>query len=223
MRSCLFVGCLLFGWMRAIAAQSDIPHSPSPVVSTLVVRTGEPLQASHKLTYELVEFSQQRGRWVVPDIGIYGSRDESEKLLFAGGGAEFRFGNKIDFTQILYVSQAVGRGAHGARTLWIWPVLDVNLTPKWMAEAVIYPTIPLNRAAEAGFDIDRIKFQYAFNRRFSAGAGYSASIYESCSWKNKPLVTATIFARSNSYEFWVERIPAGAQVQVRTTLVRSGR
>jgi len=219
MRSWFVVACLLFGGTRTVAALSDPPHLP--VVSTLVLRTGEPLQATHKLTYELVEFSQQRGRWIAPDIGIYGSSDESDKLIFAGAGAEFLFRGKIDYTQILYISQAVGPGAHGARTLWIWPVLDVNLTPRWMSEVVVYPTIPLNGAAEAGFDIDRAKLQYAFTRRFSAGAGYSASIYENCAWKNKPLATATYFSRAGSVEFWLERIPAGAQVQVRYTLTRS--
>lgn len=219
MRSWFVVGCLLFGGIRALAAQSDAPHLP--VVSTLVVRTGEPLQAPHKLTYELVEFSQQRGRWVVPDIGIYGSRDESDKLLFAGAGAEFLFRRKIDYTQIFYISQAIGPGSHGARTFWIWPVLDVNFTPRWMSEVVVYPTIPLNRAAEAGFDIDRAKLQYAFTRRFSAGAGYSASIYEKCSWQNKPLATATYFSPRGSIEFWLERIPDGAQIQIRYTLTHS--
>lgn len=219
MRSWLVVGCLLFGGIRAIASQSDTTHVP--VASTLVVRTGEPLQASHKLTYELLEFSQQRGRWIVPDIGIYGSSDESDKLVFAGAGAEFLFHRKIDYTQIFYISQAVGPGSHGARTLWIWPVLDVNLTPRWMSEVVVYPTIPLNHAAEAGFDIDRAKLQYAFTRHFSAGAGYSASIYENCPWKNKPLATATYFSRAGSTEFWLERIPAGAQVQVRYTLTHT--
>ena len=219
MRSWLVAGCLLFVGIRAVAAQSDSPHHP--IVSTLVARTGIPLQAPHKLTYELVEFSQQHGRWVVPDIGTYGTRDESDKLVFAGAGAEFLFRRKIDYTQILYISQAIGPGSHGARTLWIWPVLDVNLAPRWMSEVVVYPTIPLNRAAEAGFDIDRAKLQYAFTRHFSAGAGYSASIYESCSWTNKPLITATVFSRSSAYEFWVERIPAGAQVQVRYTLTHS--
>ncbi len=217
MRSSVVVACLLFGSVSAVG-QSDSLHNPA--VSTLVVRTGQPLQAPHKLTYELVEFSQQRGRWVLPDIGIYSTREQAAKLLFAGAGEEFRIGSKVDFTQIFYISQAVGPGSHGARTFWIWPVLDANLTQRWMTEVVVYPTIPLNHAAEAGFDIDRAKLQYAFTQRFSAGAGYSASIYESSSWKNKPLLTATLTTRSGAYEFWVERISEGAQVQVRYTLTR---
>ena len=55
--------------------------------------------------------SDQRGRWVVPDIGVYGNRDDSAKLLFAGAGAEFRIGRKVDYTQIFYISQAVGPGS----------------------------------------------------------------------------------------------------------------
>lgn len=218
MRRSLVVACLLFGSVSAVG-QSDSLHNPA--VSTLVVRTGVPVQPSHKLTYELIEFSQQRGRWVVPDIGVYGNRDDSAKLLFAGTGAEFRIGRKVDYTQIFYLSQAVGPGSRNARTFWIWPVLDIDITPRWMTEVVVYPTIPLNRSAEAGFDIDRAKLQYAFTRRFSAGAGYSASIYESCAWTNKPLATATVFSRSGTYEFWIERIPEGAQVQLRYTLTHT--
>lgn len=219
-RSCL-VCCLLL--VPGFAATAQAESSADPVVSTYVVRTAVPLQAPHRLTYRLAEFSQQRGRWIVPDIGIYDSSTGKDKLLFAGAGADFRFGRKVDYTQIFYIAQDVGPGSHGARTFWIWPVLDADLSRRWMTEVVLYPSIPLNRAAQAAFDIDRAKLQYAFDRRISLGAGYSSTIYEGSTWANKPFLTATVFSRAGSFEFWLQRIPEGGQVQVRYTLIHADR
>lgn len=211
-------------WLfSAVAAAAQGEFASAPVVSTLVVRTGEPLQSPHRLTYRLVEFSQQRGRWILPDLGAYDSSAGKDKLLFTGAGAEFRIGRRIDYTQIVYFAQDVGPGSHAARMLWVWPVLDVDLGRRWMAEGVAYPTIPLNRAAQTGFDIDRIKLERELTRRFSAGAGYSASLCTGKPWDNKPFVTTTVRSRAGSFEFWLERIDAGAQVQVRYTLIHAAR
>lgn len=222
MRCCLLVCLLFLGWINGLAAEETVPHH-SPVVSTLVVRTGEQLQTPHVPTYKMMEFSQQRGRWILPDIGIYSAEQEKDKLLFGGAGAELRLSNKAVLTQVVYFSQDVGPGSHGARSLWVWPVIDINFTPRWQAEAVVYPTIPLNRAAQAAFDVDRAKLEYVLRRHLTIGGGYSASICDGDPWKNKPFLTTTVPSRAGSFEFWLQRMPGGGQIQVRYTLIHAER
>ena len=222
MRRSLLVCLLVLGWAGAgRAEQSALPREP--VVTSYTVRTGEQLQAPHVATYRLFEYAQQRGRWIVPDLGDYDFGQGGERLLFAGAGEEFRPGKHVDLTQIVYFSQAVGPGSRGARSIWVWPVLDLNFTPRLTAEAVVYPTIPLNAAAAAGFDVDRAKLEYALRRKLTVGAGYSGSICAGSAWKNKPFLTTTATTRAGSFEFWLQRLPGGGQVQVRYGLVRSGR
>jgi len=194
-----------------------------PAASSYTVRTGEHLRAPYVQTYRLVEYSQQRGRWILPDFGDYDFGQGGERLLFTGVGAEFHPGKRVVLTQIVYFSQALGPGSHAARYIWVWPVLDVNIAPRLKAEAVAYPTIPLNRAADAGFDLDRAKLEYALRPRFTLGLGYSASECASTGWQNKPFLTTTISTRAGAFEFWLQKIPAGEQIQVRYQLVRSPR
>ena len=154
MRSCLIIFVLVFSWVNASSAEETVPHH-DPVASTYTVRTGEQLQAPHVLTYRLVEYSLQRGKWILPDFGAYDNGHGHDRLLFTGVGAEFRPSKSAILTQIVYFAQETGPGSHGARYLWVWPVLDLNFTPRLTAEAVVYPTIPLNRSSQAGFDVDR--------------------------------------------------------------------
>jgi hypothetical protein len=191
------------------------PSTPS-VLSSYTARTGEQFQAPHILTYGLVEYSQQRGRWIFPDIGVYAEAHSDGQLIFAGVGGEFHPSRRATLTQIVYYSQDTD--SHHARMIWLWPVLDLRFTPRLSAEAVAYPTIPLNKAATAGFDIDRVKLEYALNRRLTVGPGYSASICDGGSWQNKPFGTTTLNTRLGSFEFWVERIHGGGQLQMRYQL-----
>jgi hypothetical protein len=71
--------------------------------------------------------------------------------------------------------------------------------------------------------VDRAKLEYALRRNFTLGAGYSSSQCEGPTWQNRPFLTTTLFSRSGSVEFWLERMPGGGQLQVRYKLVHSGR
>jgi hypothetical protein len=215
--------CLLvLGWTGALLAEeSGLPREP--VATSYTVRTGEQLQGPHVQTYRLIEYSQQRGRWVLPDFGDYDFGQGGERYLFAGAGAAFRPSRNAALTQIVYFSQAVGPGSRGARFLWVWPVLDLNFTRRLTAQAVAYPSIPLNGAAQAGFDVDRAKAEYAVRHKLLAGAGYSGSICRGEPWKNKPFLTTTVMTRAGSFEFWLQRMPDGGQIQVRYQLVHSDR
>lgn len=198
------------------AAQEARPQPET----TVVVRTGMRLQAPYASSYRLFEFSQQRGRWIYPDIGYYDIGHLSEQLWFAGVGGDFYHNKHVDWTQVVYVEQEAGAAAHNERALWVWPVLDVQITPRLSAETVVYPTIPLNRAQRWEFDVDRSKLEYLLRRRLTVGAGYSACVGAETGWLSKPFLTATVHNRSGSWEFWVQRIQDGAQLQVRYTLVK---
>jgi hypothetical protein len=209
--------------LRSGYAESSEPEHPESAHfdSNYVVRTGVQLDGQHSLTYRLSEFSLQRGRWILPDLGYYDIGGLSDRIVFGGGGAEIK-NRHIDYTQILYVAEEAGSAAHHQRTLWIWPVIDATYTAHLTSEVALYPTIPLNQAARWSFDIDRAKMEYAFGPHFKAGAGYSACGGATTSWTNKPLATATLTNRAGAWEFWLERMPGGAQIQMRYSLTRKG-
>jgi hypothetical protein len=189
-----------------------------PLLSTYIVRTGEPLQSPHVLTYHMLEYYQTRGRWVFPDVGYYDGGNWHDGQWFVGVGAELVHSKRATWTQQLYFAQEAGSDAHNQRSLWVWPVLDLRFTPRLTAQTVVYPTVPLDKAARWGFDVDRSKLEYAFRPHLKAGAGYAASKLATSAWKNEPFLTATVMNRTGDWEFWLERMPGGAQVQLRYQL-----
>jgi hypothetical protein len=212
---------LLFvlGTLPAFCSEPDTaPH----LESSYTLRTGEQLQGPHVLTYRLFEYSQQRDRWILPDFGYYDIGSTRERIVFTGVGAELVHNPRFVWTQVLYVAEWAGPAAHHERDLWIWPVLDARLSPRLSGEMVVYPTIPLNRAARWELDVDRAKLEYAARPWLKTGAGYSACVGANTGWTNKPLLTATFTGRAGSWEFWLERMPGGGQVQMRYSLVRKG-
>ena len=209
---------ILLLFILLVAAQARSVEPERPLQSNYVVRVGEQLQGPHVFTYRLVEFSQQRGRWILPDLGYYDSGNAQVRLWYTGVGAELMHNRRFEWTQIVYIAQQEGTTAQNQHMMWLWPVLDVNLTQRLTAELVLYPTIPLNRSAQWGFDLDRIKMEYALRPSLLAGVGYSASKCPTTAWINKPFLTATVNNRAGSWEVWVERMPNGAQLQLRYQL-----
>ena len=217
MRCCVFLFLLIFTWQ---SARSEEAAAPSATQNFLVIRSGEQLQSPHIFTYRLTEWSQQRGRWILPDIGYYDTGRLNDRIFFTGGGGEVIHNQRMVWTQIVYIGQATGSATQQQRMLWIWPVLDAKISERWSSETVLYPTIPLNKAERWAFDIDRTKLEYSFGSHFRAGAGYSACVGATTSWTNKPLATATVSNHTGAWEFWLERMPGGAQAQVRYTLTK---
>lgn len=220
MRNLLLV--LFFGFACLQPSFAE-PAEPHPLSSIYIVRTGEPLQAPHVLTYHMLEYAQMRGRWIFPDVGYYDAGHWNDGQWFLGAGAEVLHTRKAVWTQEVYFAQEAGSGAQNQRYLWIWPVLDLSFTQRLTAQAVAYPTVPLDQTARWGFDVDRAKLEYAFRPHLRAGAGYCSSKSATSDWINKPLLTATFVHRTGDWEFWLERIPGGAQVQLRYQLVHRDR
>jgi hypothetical protein len=210
---------LMFSCLKAGVAEQADPKLP---LSIYIVRTGEQLQAPHVLTYRLVEYAQMRGRWIYPDVGYYDVGHTDDRQWFIGAGPEVIHREHATWTQELYFSQETGSAAHNQRTLWLWPVLDLRFTPRLTSQTTLIDTVPLNQAARWGFDVDRSKLEYAFRPQLQAGVGYSASICGGGVWQNKPFLTATVNHRAGAWEFWLQRMPGGAQIQLRYMLVHRG-
>jgi hypothetical protein len=208
----LFAFLLLFACVQASLA--DQPAAQRPL-SIYIVRTGEQLQAPHVLTYRMVEYIQERGRWIFPDVGYYDCGHSNDRQWFAGVGAELYHGEHANFSQEIYVTQEEGSAAHNQRSMWVWPVLDLRFTPRLTSQTVAYPTLPLNRSAQWGFAVDRSKLEYALRPNFQVGPGYASSKTPGTPWQNRPFLTTTFTNRAGAWEFWLERMPGGGQIQLR--------
>lgn len=220
MRSAFLFFSLFFGWMSLASAQESVAHG-APVTTYYIARTAEQFQAPHVLTYHMLELEQVRGRWILPDFGAVDFGHGNNRQFFAGAGAVAHYGRTLLFSPEVYFVQGAGPAAHGARYLWLWPQSDFQFTPRLSAQAIAYPSVPLNHAAQAQFDIDRVKMQYALDRRFTLGAGYSSSKTVGSAWVSKPFLTTTVNSRQGDFEFWAQRIPGGGQLQMRYLLTRS--
>jgi hypothetical protein len=219
MRNRIFLLLFVLAGLHVLLAEQEEAARP---LSIYVLRTGEQLQGPHITTYRLFEYAQQRGRWIVPDVGYYDVGRPSTQYWFAGAGAELHHSDRLVWTQMLYAAQMAGSATHNERAFWIWPVLDSRYTPRLTSEVVVYPTIPLDRAERWGVDLDRAKLEYALRPKLLLGAGYNGSICAGNPWTSRPFLTATRSSRAGSWEFWLQRMPHGAQIQVRYQLVRHG-
>ncbi len=214
--------CLIFLAVTCGAAGQPTAGSEEshPVTDFYILRTGEQIQAPHIVTYRVAEWAQQRGRWILPDFGYYDTGYGKDQLWFTGAGADLTRSKHFDWEQEIYFAQEAGPESTNKRSLWIWPVFDVRFRPRLTGEFVPYPTIPLDRAEKAGFAVDRAKIEYAATYHWKAGLGY-AGCSEAGGWKNSPFLTTSRATRVGKFEFWLERISGGAQVQLRYMLVRS--
>jgi len=208
-----------------VAAQLCAAESASsnPVTNIVILRAGERLEAPHVVSYRLAEWEQMRGRWILPDVGYYDSGYGANQLWLAGGGADIIQRKRFLWEQEVYFAQAAGREAHNERSLLIWQVFEFNFKHGIALQVVEYPTLPLDRAQRWGYDVDRVKLERTIGERWKAGIGYAGSICADRTWQNMPFGTVTRKTRAGSFEFWLERVPGGSQVQVRYQLVHSGR
>jgi hypothetical protein len=123
---------------------------------------------------------------------------------------------------LLYV-QATGPAAKSARYLQPWSMVRVQFTPKFSNETVYFLYIPVNHAARVQNVLERSKFEYAVRKHWKIGAGYAAYKFANTRHQNKPLLTTTISTKAGAFEFWLQKIPSGAQVELRYALVHKSR
>jgi hypothetical protein len=190
-----------------LSAQAD--HRQA-VIDIYVLRAGEQLQSPHIVTYRVFEWEQMRGRWIAPDVGYYDTGYGKDQIWFAGAGGEVVHSKHVDWVQELYVLQEAGPESTDKRFMWLWPVLDFRFRPRVTGELVAYPTIPLDRAQRWAYDVDRSKIEWAAT---------SHCLGASSSCQHSPFLTVTRATRAGNFEVWLQRVPTGAQVQLRYTLV----
>jgi hypothetical protein len=204
-------------------AQAAESAKSYPIVDAYVVRSAEQLNSPHVVTYRVAEWMEQRGRWILPDLGYYDTGYGADQMWFVGGGAYVLRRRHIDWYQEAFLTQEAGRLSQNKRSLWFWPVVDVRFPPRLFGEVAAFPTIPLDKAQRWGLDVDRAKLERQLSSKWSAGVGYSGGICTQRSWQSKPFVTVTRKTQVGSFEVWLQSIPGGSQAQVRYTLVRSER
>jgi hypothetical protein len=189
-------------------------------VDIYIVRTGEQLQSPRVVTYRVVEWEQMRGRWIAPDFGYYDTGYGQDQIWFAGGGAALVHARHFYWEQEVYFSQEAGPESHNKRSLWIWPVMNLQFKPRLSAQIAAYPTIPLNHAQRWGYDVDRAKLEWRAASHWSTGVGYSGGICSTRTWQSEPFLSATRKTPVGNFEMWLQRIPGGGQVQMRYLLVK---
>ena len=186
--------------------------------SFLIARTGVRTDSSHAGTYRYLEFFQARGDWILPDVGALDFYHDSYRELFVGGGRTLYNGKRVTWVAELYFAQAVGSAAQSARYLWPWTLVDVRFTPQLTSEIVYFSYVPLTSAAHFQHVLERAKVEYAPSKTWKLGAGYGGYQYSGQAWQNKPFVTTTVSTRVGSFEFWLQKMPGGGQVQLRYQL-----
>ncbi|MEY4731596.1 MAG: hypothetical protein RL681_542 [Candidatus Parcubacteria bacterium] len=210
----LFV--VLFGLGIAISGGAE-----DPTTTIVTARMAERLDKPHIGTYHFFEVFQLRGRWIVPDVGYvdFGRNDYRE--LFTGAGYTLHDGKRVTMIEEFYFVQGTGPAADGAAYLQPWTLLQGRLTKKFAAEAVYFLYVPLTDSASVQHVIERAKLEYSFQKPWKVGMGYAAYKPEGVAWKHKPFLTVSVKTRAGAFEFWLQKVPGGAQVQARYKLVHT--
>lgn len=204
-------------WPASVWAAEEGSNS---VANIYILRTAEQLLGPHVVTYRVFEWTQERGRWIMPDFGYYDTGYGKDQIWFAGAGAKLVHTRHVDWEQELYVSQEAGSDSKNRRALWIWPVVGLRFPARLSAQVAAYPTVPLDRAQRWGYDVDRAKIERTLSPHWKVGAGYAGGICDTRTWQSNPFATASVSTRHGVFEVWLQKIPGGSQAQVRYLLVR---
>lgn len=224
LRSATFAAMLGLCCAVASLAQDAAPDgngdpAAAPTKSIFLARTGESLNGPYIGTLHYLEFFQIRKKWIYPDIGYVDFAHGNYREFFIGGGRTLYDGKYATWDQELLYVQATGPAAGSARYLQPWSMLRVRFTPKLTSETVYFGYFPLNDSAHIHHVIERAKVEYALKKCWKIGAGYGGVKFAGVPWVNKPLITTTISTGAGAFEFWLQRIPGGEQVEVRYELI----
>jgi hypothetical protein len=217
----LCLGCAVTSFAQDPAPAGYTPDAPTK--SFLLARTGESLTAPYIATIHYFEFFQVRKKWVYPDIGYVDFGKGNYREFFIGGGRTLYDGKFASWDQELMYDQATGPAARSARYLQPYAIFRVYFTPKFRNETDYFLYLPLNDSARIHFVLERAKFEYSLAKKWKIGAGYAGNKFPGVPWVKKPFISTTISTRAGAFEFWLQKIPGGAQVQIRYALVHTSR
>lgn len=195
-----------------------------PTTTILIARTGLRTDAPYIGTYHCFEVFQLRGKWIYPDVGYIDFATNNYREIFVGAGRTLYDGERLMVAEELYYTQAVGPAAKSAKYLQPYTLIKIHFTRKFSNETVYFPYLPLNNPARVQHVLERSKLEYALNEAWKVGAGYAGYKYGDDQWQNKPIITTTVSTkRGGAFEFWLQEMPGGGQIQVRYTLVHVGK
>jgi hypothetical protein len=157
----------------------------------------------------------------LPGYRLRGFRPYRE--FFIGGGRTLYEGKWASWDQELLYVQGTGPAAGSARYLQPWTMVRFFFTPKLSSETVYFAYFPISDSAKFHHVIERAKLEYALKRHWKIGAGYAGLNFPGEPWQSRPLITTTILTKEGDFEFWLQRIPGGGQVQLRYFLVHASR
>jgi hypothetical protein len=217
----LCLGCAVTSFAQDAAPDENTPSAPTKTF--FMARTGERLDAPYIGTIHYLEFFQIRKKWIYPDIGYVDFAHGNYREFFIGGGRTLHGGKIATWDQELLYVQATGPAARSAGYLQPWSMVRVRFTRKFTNELVYFMYLPLNDPARFHQVIERAKFEYALKKRWKIGAGYAGTKPVGGQWANKPFITTTVSTGAGAFEFWLQKIPAGEQVEIRYTLVHTSR
>jgi hypothetical protein len=226
LRTAMFAALLCLCSAGTSFAQDAAPDrnedaAPAPTISFFLARTGQSLETPHIGIIHYLEFFQIRKKWIYPDIGYVDFAHNNYREFFIGGGRTL-IDNKIaTWDQELFYLQATGPAARSAAYLQPWSMLRVRFTPKLTNETVYFAYFPLNDSAHIHHVIERAKLEYAVKKRWKVGVGYAGVKFPGVSWVNKPFLTTTISTKAGAFEFWLQKIPVGEQIEVRYALIHT--
>lgn len=217
---------ILLGSAAGTAAQ-DSRSSPEVqsggTTSLFLARGAQSMVSPYVSKMHYLEFLQIRNRWIYPDIGYVDFGQSDYRELFVGGGRTLIDRQRISWEQEMLYVQAFGQAAHSARYLQPWSLLRIEFTPKLTSETSYFLYIPLNSPAQLHHVLERAKVEYSVTNRWKVGAGYAALKFAGSSLQNKPFLTTTVLTKEGAFEFWLQHIPGGGQVQLRYSFARKSR
>ncbi|MBS1804488.1 MAG: hypothetical protein JST28_14075 [Acidobacteria bacterium] len=101
---CLYIG-LLFA---ASVSHAESEVLSGPAINVVLVRGAEQMTNPHVITYRVAEWTQIRGKWMLPDIGYYDTEYGKDQIWFAGGGLYVVNRPRVTYYQEFYISQEAG-------------------------------------------------------------------------------------------------------------------
>jgi hypothetical protein len=217
----LLLVCPVFGFAQDAAPDQAEP--PKHTTTLFFARTGESLGDPHIGVIHYLEFLQIRHRWIYPDVGYVDLAHNNYREFFIGGGRTLIDNKYASWEQELLYVQAAGSAAASAKYLQPFTLVRVRFTPKFTNETEYFAYLPINDAGRFHQVLERVKFEYAVKKRWKIGAGYAGVKLPGAPWINKPLLTTTISTKVGAFEFWLQKIPGGGQIEVRYALIHVAR
>jgi hypothetical protein len=182
----------------ALVARADVAHAQT----VLLLRT-----ATDRGNYHYAEVYQERGRWIVADVGYIDFNHPGDyREVFFGAGGEVVHTARLTVLEEGLIDKANGSASRGDVFFLPYTYIAYRVTSRVSADAVYFPYLPLTSGGRVQHLLERAKVEYDF-AHVKFGGGYAAYRFGDEPWSHKPFVTTTLKAgRFGSFEVWLQRL-----------------